>query len=99
MFQRGLNTNRQVQQLSQRRTKLLRKLAAELQRVQSPERLPADVKQRMDSKVSEPVPPPPDSLRGAAVQSNVSTQVSALQKELNTIEEQLRVLSSPERTR
>lgn len=44
--------NKQLQQLSQRRTKLVRKLEEELVRVQSPDRLPAHVRQRIDSKVS-----------------------------------------------
>lgn len=70
----GLNMNKQLQQLSQRRTRLVRKLEEELLRVQSPDRLPAHVRQRIDSKMS------------------------ALQKELQTIDDQLKTLSSSECT-
>ncbi|XP_040909907.1 valine--tRNA ligase, mitochondrial isoform X2 [Toxotes jaculatrix] len=69
--QSGLSADKQIQQLSQRRDKLIPKLEEILHRVRSPDyltKVPAHVRQRMDSKVS------------------------ALQQEVKTIEDQLKVL-------
>ncbi|XP_070702289.1 valine--tRNA ligase, mitochondrial isoform X2 [Pempheris klunzingeri] len=69
--QSGTNIDKQILQLSQRRDKLVPKLEEMLSRVQAPDyltKVPAQVRQQMDSKTS------------------------ALQQELKTIEDQLRVL-------
>ncbi|XP_039976792.1 valine--tRNA ligase, mitochondrial [Xiphias gladius] len=75
--QSGMNVDKQILQLSQRRDKLVPKLEEILCRVRSPNyrtKVPAHVRQQMDNKVS------------------------ALQQELKTIEDQLKVLQETQTT-
>ncbi|KAM6974909.1 valine--tRNA ligase, mitochondrial [Tautogolabrus adspersus] len=76
--QSGVNIDKQMLQLSQRRDKLDRKLEEVLNRVQSP-----------DYQTKVP----------AHVRLQTETKVSALQQELKTLEEQLRVLQETQRTK
>ncbi|KAG7499911.1 valine-tRNA ligase, mitochondrial [Solea senegalensis] len=75
--QSGVNVEKQIVQLSQRRDKLVLKLKEVLGTVQSPNyltKVPAHVRQKVDSKMS------------------------ALQQELETIEDQLKILQENQRT-
>lgn len=55
LFQSGMNVDKQILQLSQRRDKLVSKLEENLRTVQSPHyltKVPAHVREQIDSKVS-----------------------------------------------